>query len=424
MTSRPTLYYGWVIVGIGVVVMVLIYGTRHSFSVFFPPILDEFGWSRGSTAFMLSLNLLVYGFTAPIAGSLADRWKPKLVMIIGIIILGLALASCSFSTELWHFYLLFGVLVPIGNAFSGWPLLGPSLVNWFSKRRGLVLGLSMMGSGLSFTYGILIELYISQVGWRHAYFIVAGIIVAILLPLYLFLFHYKPEDKGLRAYGIIEQSSDNKSPENLFTSGDDITPDWTFSQAIRSYRLWLIIISQALYWGIGCYLVLAHQVKFAQDMGYTSTFAASIFALFGVFMATGEVCGFISDWIGRERTILLATITEIIAIVALIFVQDASQPWLFYVYATCFGFGAGLYLPAYFAGVADIFHGKHYGAIAGLSLTGAGIGGVVGPWLGGYIFDTTGSYLSAFFLCIASFILACIAFWVAAPRKGAKVYRS
>jgi len=100
MVRRPRFFYGWVIVGIAIINLVLVYGIRHSFSVFFPPILDEFGWSRGSTAIMLSLNLLIYGLVAPIAGSLVDRWKPRRVMLIGITILGLATASCAFAHEL------------------------------------------------------------------------------------------------------------------------------------------------------------------------------------------------------------------------------------------------------------------------------------------------------------------------------------
>ncbi|MEE9399804.1 MAG: MFS transporter, partial [Dehalococcoidales bacterium] len=153
--------------------MALLYGTRHSFSVFFPPILGEFGWSRGSTALMLSLNILVYGLVAPIAGTLGDRWKPRRIMPIGITIVGLATAGCAFATELWHFYLLFGILMPVGTAFSGWPLIGPALTNWFSKRRGLVLGLGQLGGGISFTYGMFVEFVISQLGWRYAYFVIA-----------------------------------------------------------------------------------------------------------------------------------------------------------------------------------------------------------------------------------------------------------
>ena len=107
MVKRPLFFYGWVIVGLFVFSHTLTIGVRNSFAVFFPPILDEFGWSRGSTALMLSISLLIYGFTAPLAGGLADRWKPRVVMILGLIILGLSLIGCAFAQELWHFYLLF-----------------------------------------------------------------------------------------------------------------------------------------------------------------------------------------------------------------------------------------------------------------------------------------------------------------------------
>ena len=154
--ARPQpVFYGWVIVGIGIISLTLVYGIRHSFSIFFPPILDEFGWSRGSTAIMFSLNVLIYGFTAPVAGSLGDRWKPRRVMLIGTAILGLTTASCAFAKELWHFYLLFGILMPVGTALSGVPLFAPTLANWFAKRRGLAIGLGQAGCGFSFTYGIL-----------------------------------------------------------------------------------------------------------------------------------------------------------------------------------------------------------------------------------------------------------------------------
>ena len=128
MAKQPHLFYGWVIIGITVVSLTLIYGIRHTFSIFFPSILDEFGWARGSTAIMLSLNILIYGLLAPVAGSLGDRWKPTRIMPIGITILALATASCAFAHELWHFYLLFGVLMPIGTAFAGWASPGSGTV--------------------------------------------------------------------------------------------------------------------------------------------------------------------------------------------------------------------------------------------------------------------------------------------------------
>jgi MFS family permease len=423
MVERPRFFYGWVIVGTSLVSMTLIYGIRHSFSVFFPPILDEFGWSRSSTALMLSLNILIYGFCAPVAGSLGDRWRARSVMLTGIIILGLTTAGCALAHRLWHFYLLFGILVPMGMALSGWPLLTPALINWFAKRRGLVLGLGQMGGGLSFAYAMFAQITITHFGWRWAYCVLAGLLVVFLLPLYVFVFRFHPKEKGLTAYGApLPPGTENISEErgNQEASG---ASGWTLGQAMKTYQLWLMVLSMFLFWGIGCYLVLTHQVKFAIDTGYSSTFSALVFALYGIFMVLGMSAAFLSDRIGREKAITLSTALALLAFAALLSVKDTSRPWLLYVYATCLGSGAGLFTPTLFAGMADLFYGGHFGGIAALLLTGMGIGGAVGPWLGGYLYDISGSYRAAFVLCMACFTLACVAAWIAAPRKASKLRR-
>ena len=202
---------------------------------------------------------------------------------------------------------------------------------------------------------------------------------------------------------------------------DPSSREWTLRRAMHTHQLWLLILSQFLYWGIGCYLVLAHQVKFAQDVGYSGVFAVSIFALFGVAMLVGQSSSFISDHIGREKAVTLASVLSIGGLLSLISVRDASVPWLLYMYAACFGYGAGLYGGTVFAGAADMFHGRHYGTIGGMLLTGMGLGGAIGPWLGGYLYDTSGSYDSAFRLCMVCIALAAISFWVAAPRNTSKM---
>ena len=166
-------------------------------------------------------------------------------------------------------------------------------------------------------------------------------------------------------------------------------------------------------------MVLAHQIKLAEDKGYSGMFSASIFALFGIFMVVGQISAAISDWIGREKAITLATALSIGALLALISVRDTSQPKLLYLYAICFGCGGGLYISTLYAATADIFHGRHFGEIAGLLLTGQGIGGAIGPWLGGYIFDVTGSYGAGLLICIFCFGLACTMIWIASPRNAA-----
>jgi len=417
MSKRPLVFYGWFIVLIIVVSMMLIYGIRHSFSVFFSRILAEFGWSRGDTAMMFSLNIFIYGIFAPLAGSLAEHGKPKIIMPLGISILGLATAGCAFAQKLWHFYLLFGFLMPIGSALSGWPIMAPALINWFRQRRGLVLGLGQMGGGLSFLYSLLVEILISSLGWRNAFLMLALILAVFLFPLYLFFFHYRPEEKGLPAYGE-EISFQKESAERAEIAQTYIPPESRLIEVLRSSRLWLLVLSYALFWGIGCYLVLAHQVRFMQDIGYSSFFSASIFALLGSTLVIGQLTGFLSDILGREKAVALASLCSLAGLGALISVRDTSQSWLLYLFAVSFGYGIGLYSPTLFASTADIFPGRHYGVAAGLLLMGMGLGGIIGPWLGGYLFDLFGHYLISFLLCMACLGSATVCLWFAAPRLG------
>jgi MFS family permease len=265
------------------------------------------------------------------------------------------------------------------------------------------------------------EFAISQLGWRSAFFVLAGTLVVLILPLYLLFFHYRPEGRGLRPYGAAEPSVVEAQKPGTTVVKNGPSRDWTLGQAMRTYQLWLMVLSHSLYWGVGAYLVLAHQVKFTEDVGYSSMFSASVFGLFGIFVAGGRACGFISDLIGREKTITLAAVLSVGALVSLLLVKDTSQPVLLYLYATCFGYGAGLYSPTIVAGMADIFHGRHFGGIGALLLTGMGVGGVIGPWLGGYIYDISGSYSSGFILCIVCFSLSSVAVWIAAPRHAARL---
>ncbi|MBI2869312.1 MAG: MFS transporter [Chloroflexi bacterium] len=409
MAKRRGIYYGWVVLVVGVIIMTTIYGIRNTFGVFFPSILEHFGWTRASTALMLSIAILVYGFVAPLAGSLGDRLNPRRVMAVSLVALSLVTVSCGLASELWQFYLIYGVLAPVFSAFAGWPIFVPVLSRWFTKKRGLVMGLGQMGVALSFTYGMFAQVVIAGVGWQRAYFVLAGILLVVALPLCL-LFYYRPGETRHR----VERAEPAAAP-------DITSPDWTLRRALRVPQLWFLVVSQFFFWGLGGYLLVAHQVKFAEDVGFSSAFAAGVFALYGLFMVGGFLGSIFSDWISREGIITIATALGIGAVIALLMTVDTSRPWLLYAYAAGMGLGMGLYAPTTTAAMTDIFHGRHLGAIAALLLTGMGLGAAIGPWLGGYIFDATGSYRLAFLLCIASFALSSLAFWLAAPRKADKL---
>jgi MFS family permease len=419
MNRTSRIFYGWYLVGICIISMILIYGIRHSFAVFFSPILEEFRWSRGDIAMMMSLNILIYGFLAPLAGWLADRWRPRILIPAGIVILGAAAAGCAFATRLWHFYFLFGFLMSIGSAFSGWPIFAPALMNWFTKRRGLVLGLGQMGGGLSFVYSLFVEFAIRNLGWRQAFLALSFVLMATLLPLLFLFFFYRPQDKGMAAYGGEDGKADRGKLRLEMKEKPGAPPSGGgLKEVLQTRQLWFLVASYALYWGIAGYMIMAHQVRFLQDNGFSSAFSASIFALLGIMIFFGQMSAFLSDWFGREKTHTLATCLSIGGLAALMAVGENSPVWLLYAFAALFGYGGGLATPVTYAASADIFHGRHFGTVGGLLLGGMGLGSVLGPWLGGHLFDISGSYKYAFAFCMVSLVFSTFFLWVAAPRKN------
>ena len=411
--AKPRIFFGWYIIGLMIASMALVFGIRGSFAIFFEPILKQFLWFRGSTAVMLSLNIFIYGLAAPIAGFLVDRWRPRTVATFGLLLLAISTAACYFANSLWHFYLLFGFFAPIGSAFCSSPILNAAAINWFGKRRGLAVGLGQIGGGLSFVYSLMVQAVISVWGWRVNFIVMGGLILVILLPLYLLFYYHRPEDKGLKPYGTDALTADG-------ALGGSVGParDWTLGAACRTYQLWLLVFTEVCFWGIGNYMVLAHQVKFAEDMGFSAILATSIFALFGFVSIGGQIVSSISDKIGREKTLTIATVLAIGGLVALLSVKNSSQAWLLYVYAISSGFATGLFSPAIIVGLADIFRGRNISSISGFLMTGIGFGGVIGPWLGGFIYDKRHSYDLAFLIGIAAFAVGAVSFWIAAPRKA------
>lgn len=197
-----------------------------------------------------------------------------------------------------------------------------------------------------------------------------------------------------------------------------VATEWNLSKALRTHRFWGLFLALFFMWGMGINLIIAHQVAFAVDIGFTDVFAASIFGLYGVAYAAGNLCGFISDRIGREVTVSIGMAIGLLGIGALLLASGGSPAsWMLYLYSIAFGFGGGLFSPSITASVADLFQGRHFGSIYGFTVMGYGIGGAFSPWLGGLIHDLTNSYGLAFILVMFFMAIAALSVWIAAPRK-------
>ena len=414
--SGPTLYRGWIVLAAAFIVMLLGYAMRNTFTVFYPVIVQDFGWTRGSTAIMYSLTLVSYGFVAPVVGGLVDRFNPKFTLAAGSLIVGSGIALCSFATEVWHFYLLYGVMVAIGLSFIGVTPLSTIITNWFPKRRGFVFGLLGAGFGVSLVSAPVFQYLISSFGWQKAYVIIGAAATIIIMPLVLLFIRRMPTGEGSGTSAV--------DPRGSFAVGDshpsaaDIDSDWTARKALktRTFRIFLTISFCNM--GLAPQIVLAHEVYFLQDLGHTPMAAATVFGVFGAFFATGNVCSFLSDRFGRAPIFIGGGVLASAGVVLLILSQNSPSVTIAIVFAVCTGFGLGISPMTGYAAVADRFHGRHYGSIQGTMILAASLGGAIGPWIGGVLHDVTGNYQGALAIVIGVLLTGNLLMWLIRPGKG------
>ncbi len=420
--QAPKIFYGWWIVAAGTLTYALGYGARYGFAVIFPSLVEEFGWSRDTTATVLSSHMLVYGLVAPVVGAVVDRLGARFTMGLGALILGSGLGLSALGQSPWHFWLSFGVLFGTGLCLVGAVPFAMVLRNWFEKRRGLAFSMLYLGSGGSYAWYPAVAWAVEAWGWRTA-FLGEGILLAgVILPLLVLVVRQRPEDRGLSRDGIPAlpgpEISIVQRGQKTFHKTQDGQQDWTLSRAIRARSFWLMCLATFSLWGLMQHILMAHNVAFAVDLGIPRMRVSGILSLVGAAYLGGALLAPVSDRIGRETTITLAALAGSSGILALILMKEASQEWLLYFHALAFGFGNGLGSPTIAAAVTDIFQGPKVGPVIGFIWLCFALGGCLGPWLGGWVFELTGEYSWAFLMSMAWYGIACLAVWGAAPRSA------
>jgi len=412
------IYYGWIIVGVGLISMAFWLGIRASFSVFYVALLEEFPWNRGGSAGVQSMALITYTILAPLAGGLIDRFGPRRVIVPGILILALGLACCATIDSLLQFYLLYGVFMGTGITAIGIVSYSAILAHWFDKKRGLASGIAVSGMGLgTFVLVPLSQSFISMWGWRTTFVVTGVLVIIILLPLNAIFMRHKPEELGLFPDGVAgADREENIGSKSTVQQGPGT--EWTLQEVFRSGRFWALIAFSFLSI-IGIYLILVHNVKFMVDQGISKMTAAFVFAMVGVISSIFRVFwGWLSDRIGREITFTMGISCGCIGVLSLLLIEVTGKNEFAYGYSLFFGMGWGVTAPMYMAVSADLFKGKVFGLIYGMVEAGIGLAGAIGAWVAGFIFDRTQSYFWAFILVIVVLLVSSLFVWLAAPRKS------
>jgi MFS family permease len=414
---RLPFFYGWVIVVVTFVTMAIGVNARTAFSLFFPPIIDEFGWERGVTAGAFSFGFLVSGAVSPLIGRLMDRAGPRAVMEFGVALMGGGLLLAPLTKEPWHLYVTIGVMVGAGSVCLGYSGQSLFLPNWFNRRRGLAMGLAFAGVGIgSVTLLPWVQFMIEQTGWRTACTTMGILVLVVLAPINLLL-RKRPEDIGLEPDGDATPSASSAKQLTNIVDPAWVSIDWTLGRAIRTSRFWWIALG---YFG-GLYIwyaVQVHQTKYLLDIGFSPGVAVWALGAVSLLGIPGQIwLGHLSDRFGREWIWTAGCLGFAICFAALIALKPF--PTLFLVYLMVLAQGAlGYGLTSIMGAVVlEIFQGKHYGSIFGSIMLAALAGGAAGPWVTGFLHDLSGSYTTAFAIAIAVSGLSAFAIWMASPGK-------
>ncbi|MFC1798887.1 MFS transporter [Thermodesulfobacteriota bacterium] len=412
-------YYGWVIVAIGLLSMVFWMGIRSGFSVFYVALLDEFQWSRGSSAGVQSVSMIVYTICAPVVGSLIDRFGPRKVIAAGVLVLSCGLILSALIQNLAQFFLFYGVIMGVGITSIGIVSYSSIIAHWFEKKRGLASGIAVSGMGLgTFLMVPLAQQLISSWGWRATFLVFGALVLVILLPLNGIFLRHKPEEMGEYPdgadYPVFPECEENKN------GGNKCSPEaeWTLRKALRTVQFWALIAFSALVVG-GVFVVLVHSVRFLVDQGLSKMTAAMMFAMVGIVSSIFRIFwGWLSDRIGREITFTLGAICGCLGYASLLLMAVTGKQFFVYTFFVFFGMGWGGSAPLLMAVSADLFKGRIFGLIYGIVEGSVGLAGAFGAWIAGFIFDQTGSYQWAFVLAIAATLLSIVFVWIAAPRHA------
>lgn len=352
-----------------------------------------------------SVFAFVHGLSGMWLGRLADRVGPRRIVLAGGALLAAALPLDGAIHTPWELYLTFGLLTGVGVAAAGWVPAVVLVQRWFPHRVGFALGATSAGIGVGITLVVpASQLMIELFGWRWAFRVLGALMVVWVIPATLWLLRDPPPVVA--------------SPHAVTAAAPGARTDITLADAARQSRFWLLGCAQVL-GNMASQMLFVHQAAYLVDHGIAAIVAASVVSVVGLASIAGKTGGgWLSDRLGREITYTIGMATTLASIGVLGLIALAPSPLLAYLYAVLLGLGYAVTAPLMPAVISDLFRGRHFGAIFGTLHVANALGGSIGPWVGGRIFDVTGSYRAAFVVGIATATVSTVLLWIVAPRRA------
>lgn len=412
--GRVRIFYGWYVVTACFLLCMLFAGTGfYSFSIFIKPIEDEFGWSRGAISLTMSIFLIVSGLTGPIIGRFIERFGPRNVMSICAIGAGTCYLLVSLTFSLWYFYLIYALLAIMACGIGIIPV-STLITNWFSRMRGMATGISMVGiSTGGLILAPLVGMITAHFGWKTAFIIIGLAVWLVAIPLIHFVVRNKPEEMGLLPDGK-PQETDILPIRHAGIP--PLIPGQPASEVFRTSTFWFIFISFFLtaFAQMG---ILQHQVPMLVDIkGTTQATAATALGLTAGVGGIGKLCfGKLSDIWQFRYVVLLCFGLQALAVLMLL---HLSFPGVMWVYTVVFGFSMGGVVVLIALVVGRFWGLLSYGVLLGAIWIANSLGGALGTYFNGVVYDYLGDYRITLNFFLAAYMCSIISFFLAGRSKN------
>jgi MFS family permease len=393
MTTRGV-FFGWWVALAFMVMAFVSSGIRFAVGPFLKPMVADLGLDRASFSLVVAFGLLLFGVMQPLVGRWVDRVGARPMLVAGTLVLGASLVATGLATRLWHLYLFYGVGAAVGLAATGQVVGSAVVARWFTRRRGTALSLIGSASMAGITLMVPVAMWgVLTVGWRQTYVLFGIGVVALTLPLALWIVRDSPEGMGLTPDGL---------PPVPAAAGAVERTD--LGDAVQTLTFWQLG-GGMFCCGFSMSLLSAHGVPMLTDHGYHPMVASWALGLLGgSSIAFSVVLGAMSDRFGRRPVLAWVYGARALIFLGLVLVRD--QPVLLLLIAFVGGASMAGSVAAASALSAEVFGRLSLGAVFGTMFLLHQTGSALGSWLSGALFEATGGYGAAFGVASALLLAA------------------